>query len=275
MILKGNVDVERLNYETIQKYQSFEKIEEMDQAVRGFLYKHKAELSEGTIAVLTFIWKHSVKVVGVSFAKYEYIAEEVNLSRRTVIRAVNVLEERGIIKKVPTSRMNGKQGVNLLVIQHFEPIDSIINNKSPQDVTLPDTANKTENKQSSLCEKEIKPTNVKETPKSSSHDLDSSYLPESISNEFVEVTKPFLNTVEIYKLWQRVLIVYNKMKLQRSLSDVIDCVVLAFKQTVFAQKLGKIHKTFEGYFYGTLYAKLIVEKRQENKHMFFDFIGEE
>ncbi|WP_338788211.1 helix-turn-helix domain-containing protein [Metabacillus sp. FJAT-53654] len=267
--------MEKLNYETIQKYQSFEKIEEMDQAVRGFLYKYKAELSEGTMAVLTFIWKHSVKVVGVSFAKYEYIAEEVNLSRRTVIRAVNVLEERGIIKKVPTSRMNGKQGVNLLVIQHFESIDSIINNKSPQDVTLPDTANKTENKQSSLCEKEIKPTNVKETPKPSSHEMDSSYLPESISKEFVEATKPFLSTLEIYKLWQRVLIVYNKMKLQRSLSDVIDCVVLAFKQTVFAQKLGKIHKTFEGYFYGTLYAKLIVEKRQENKHMFFDFIGEE
>jgi hypothetical protein len=63
--------VEKLNFETVQRYQSFQTIEEMDQSVRGFLYKHKAELSEGTLSVLGLIWKHSVKVVGVSFAKYD------------------------------------------------------------------------------------------------------------------------------------------------------------------------------------------------------------
>ena len=40
--------MEKLNFETIKHYQSFRTIEEMDQSVRGFLYKHKAELSEGT-----------------------------------------------------------------------------------------------------------------------------------------------------------------------------------------------------------------------------------
>ncbi|MGM0877118.1 MAG: helix-turn-helix domain-containing protein [Bacillota bacterium] len=267
--------MEKLNYETIKKYQSFQTIEEMDQAVRGFLYKHKAELSEGTLSVLSFISKHSVKVVGVSFAKYEYIAENVNLSRRTVIRAVKVLEEKGIIKKVPTSRMNGKQGVNLLVIQAFEPIDSLKNNLSPQDVTQPVTPNKTENKQSSLCEKQLKPTNVKETPKPSLHELDSSYLPDSISQQFIQATKPFFNTFDIYGLWKRVLIAYNKINLQRGLDDVIDCIVHAFKQTVFAKKAGKIKSTFEGYFYRIVYANLIVEKRRETKHLFYDFLSGE
>jgi Fe2+ or Zn2+ uptake regulation protein len=269
--------VEKLNYETIQKYQSFQTIEEMDQSVRGFLYKHKAELSEGTLSVLHFIWKHSVKVIGVSFAKYDYIAEQVDLSRRTVIRAVNMLEEKGLIKKVPTSRMNGKQGVNLLVLQAFESIDSIKNNKSPQDVTRPVTPNKTENKQNSLCEKKIllKPTVVKEASDPSPQHLDISYLPDSISKEFVEVAKPFFNAIDIYKLWKRVLIAYKKLNLERCLDDVIECIVQAFKHTVFAKKVGKIHTTFEGYFYRVVYGNLIVEKRQENRHLLYDFIGGE
>lgn len=60
-----------------------------------------------------------------------------------------MLKELGFIKKVPTARMNGKQGVNIYVIQPFERIESFM---SPQDVTEPVTPNKAENKLSSLCE---------------------------------------------------------------------------------------------------------------------------
>ncbi|MBZ5752400.1 helix-turn-helix domain-containing protein [Metabacillus rhizolycopersici] len=268
--------MEKLNFETVQRYQSFQTIEEMDQSVRGFLYKHKVELSEGTLSVLQHIWKHSVKVVGVSFAKYDYIAEQVKVSRRTVIRAVNSLEERGIIKRIPTARMNGKQGVNIVVIQAFEPIDTLLNNKSPQDVTPTVTPNKTENKQSSLCEKQIKqPINVNDTSESSQQELDSSYLPDSISQEFVQATKPFLHAIDIYKLWNRVLIAYNKIKPQKYLDDLSECIIHAFKQTVFAKKLGKIHTTFEGYFYRIVYANLIIEKRREHKHLLYDFLNGE
>ena len=154
--------MEKLNFEIIQSYQSFSTIAEMDQAVRGFLYKHKSALSEGTMKVLKFIWRHSVKVIGVSFAKYDTIAAEVQISRRTVIRATKQLESLGIIKKIPTARMNGKQGVNLLVIQPFQSIEEVKNNMSLQDVTAPVTPNKTKNKQSSLCEIKNKPTYVRE-----------------------------------------------------------------------------------------------------------------
>ncbi|WP_338471617.1 helix-turn-helix domain-containing protein [Niallia sp. XMNu-256] len=119
--------MEKLNYEIIKQYQSFTSIDEMDLAVRGFLYKFKSSLSEGVIKVLNFLWRYSVKVVGVSFAKYDTIANEISLSRRTVIRAVKLLEELLFLKKIPTARMNGKQGVNLLVIQPFESIDSFYN----------------------------------------------------------------------------------------------------------------------------------------------------
>jgi DNA-binding Lrp family transcriptional regulator len=282
--------MEKLNYEIIQSYQSFKSIEEMDQAVRGFLYKHKASLSEGMIKVLTFIWRHSVKVIGVSFAKYDTIAKGVELSRRTVIRAVNKLESLGMIMKIPTARMNGKQGVNLLVIQPFQTIDNLKNNMSSQNVTATVTPNKTENKQSSLCENKQKPNNVRDQENRDLHhedvalqersesiptqQIDTSFLPESVHKEFIQATKPFLCAVDIYKLWNRVLIVNKKLKLERHLDDVIDTVIAAFKQTVFKKKMNSIRSTFEGYFYSVLYGMLIVEKRRENKHLLYDFIGD-
>jgi len=239
--------------------------------------------------VLKFIWRYSVKVIGVSFAKYGTIAAEVQISCRTVIRAIKQLESLGLIKKIPTVRMNGKQGVNLLVIQRFQPIDEVKNNKSPLDVTVHDTPNKTENKQSSLCEIKTKPTYVRKAENSDhlkleestknkkpdsihDHQLDTSFLPESVHKEFVQAAKPFLNAVEIFKLWKRVLIAYKKMKLEHSLDHVIDKVINTFKQTVFMKKMGKIHFTFEGYFYRVMYEFLIVEKRQELRHKLFEFI---
>jgi hypothetical protein len=230
-------------------------------------------------------------VIGVSFAKYDTIADGVQISRRTVIRATKQLESLGMIKKIPTARMNGKQGVNLLVIQPFQSIDDMKNNVSPLDVTAPVTPNKTENKQSSLCENKTKPTYVRNSENSHylkleestqkeksdlihDHQLDTSFLPESVHKEFVQAAKPFLTAVEIYKLRKRVLIVYNKMKLERCLADVMDKVIDAFKQTVFMKKMGRIHSTFEGYFYRVMYEFLIVEKRNELRHRLFDFIGD-
>lgn len=262
--------MEKLNYDTIQKYQSFATIEEMDKSVRGFLYKHKAELSEGTLAVLHLIWKHSVKVVGVSFAKYDYIAEQAGLSKRTVIRAVKMLEERGIIKKVPTARMNGKQGVNLLIIQAFESIDSIKTSMSPQDVTAPVTPNKTENKQSSLCEKKTKErTNVKNASEPTLHELDASYLPDSIPEEFKQTAQPFFNAADIYNLWNRVLIVYNKFDHGKTIDDFMECIISAFKQAIFAKKMRKIHTTFEGYFYRIIHENFTLKLRRERKGNLF------
>ena len=228
--------MQRLNYDTIKHYQSFTSIQEMDQAVRGFLYKFKSTLSDGATKVLHFLWKYSVKVVGVSFAKYDTIADGVGVSRRTVIRAVKVLEELSFLKKIPTSRMNGKQGVNLLVIQPFESIDSLLQPVSPQDVTAPVTPNKTEKKQSSLCEIKQRRIDVKESPgqtnysqpakesnqqteipsqhnflhKTAWHQLDTSFLPEFVHQDFIKAAQPFFPIDVIHNLWSKVHLAYQK-----------------------------------------------------------------
>ncbi|WP_368658653.1 helix-turn-helix domain-containing protein [Metabacillus halosaccharovorans] len=260
--------MQTLNFDTIKQYQSFNSIEDMDKSVRSFLYKHKSELSEATYNVLKSIWTHSVKVIGVSFAKYDYIADQVKISRRTVIRAVNKLEEMGIIKRIPTVRANKKRGVNIIVVQEWTCDIASENNLSPQDVTAHVTPNKTENKQSSLCEKK-KPNNVHET---SPGEIDHTFLPENIDKEFIAASKPFLSVSETFKLWNRVLIAYRKTKLDKPLNLVMDSVISAFKQSVFAKKMNRIKSTFEGYFYSTLYAMLVVEKRKECRSLFYDFL---
>jgi hypothetical protein len=84
--------------------------------------------------------------------------------------------------------------------------------------------------------------------------------------------EPFMNAVDTVKLWNRVLTAYKKTKLEKPLQEVIDGVISAFKQTVFAKKMNKIRSTFEGYFYSVVYAGLVVEKRRECKHLFYDFL---
>jgi DNA-binding Lrp family transcriptional regulator len=262
--------MEVLNWEYIKQHQSFNDLEDLDRAVRAFLYRFKGELSEGTIKVLKCIWRHSVKVIGVSFAKYDYIAENVNLSRRTVIRAVNKLEEYGIIKRVPTVRQNGKRGVNLIVIQ---PIDLPLTEEvmSPQSDTADVTSKETENKQCSLCEKKKIRHNVNEPTLA---ELDPTFTPSNVNKEFVKAASPFFGAYKIYDLYKRVLIAYRKSQISRPLDDLIDRVLEAFKTTVYAFKMGKI-RTFEGYFYRLLEVFFGLEKRRENRHLLYDFLSNE
>ncbi|MGG3683937.1 helix-turn-helix domain-containing protein [Aeribacillus composti] len=272
----------QFSYDLVKKYQSFESVEEMDKNVRAFLYHFKAELSESTVNVLKTIWKHSLKVIGVSFAKYDYIAEIANISRRTVIRAMNQLEEMGIIKRIPTTRPNGKRGINIIVIQKTDlsiPSEKTLNNNmSPQLVTADVTTENKKNQDHSVM-RNTKRTNVHTESQQADNqpkELDATFVPASVSKEFVDTVKPFFNSAKhIYDLFQRVQIAYKKCKFDRPLDELIDIAVESFKTTIFAKKMGKIKKTFEGYFYTVLYSNFVVEKRRENRHLLYDFLNDE
>lgn len=102
--------------------------------------------------------------------------------------------------------------------------------------------------------------------------LDSSFVPGFVEQEFVKTAAPFFNATQIYKLWLRVLIAYRKSQVNRPLAEVIGVVCKAFKETVFLYKQGKIHKSFESYFYRLCETYLAVEKRRENKHLLYNFL---
>ncbi|MED1441905.1 helix-turn-helix domain-containing protein [Aeribacillus composti] len=276
----------QFSYDLVKKYQSFESVEEMDKHVRAFLYHNKSKLSESTVNVLKTLYTHSVKIIGVSFAKYDYIAEKANISRRTVIRAMNKLEEMGIIKRIPTSRPNGKRGVNIIVIQKIDltiPSEDMPNNNmSPQLVTADVTTENKKNQDNSVMKnnnkrKNVQTDNQQETIESiNNKELDATFVPSNVPKSFVDTVKPFFNSAkQIYNLFQRVQIAYEKCKFDRPLDELIDIAVESFKATIFAKKMEKIKKTFEGYFYTVLYSNFVVEKRRENRHLLYDFLNDE
>ena len=151
---------------------------------------------------------------------------------------------------------------------------------SPQDDTRSVTPIKAENKQSSLCENKQKRNDVRPAEKNqpleniSYQSIDETYLPESVHKDFIQAAKPFFHAMVIYHLWNRVLIAYKKSKLEQPLANLVETVIQAFKQTIFMKKIGKIHSTFEGYFYGVVYAGFLAEKRSEFGHSEFNIFRE-
>ena len=271
--------MEKFTYETVKSYQSFASLEEMNEEIRRFLYRYKSTLSNGALKVIQYIAKHSCKVIGVSFSKNQTIASALNLGVRTVTRSIKKFVEFGILKKIHTVRENGKQGVNILVIQPFST------KMTTHDDHVCDHPNKTEKKLDSLCEnkkpfierEENATAHTTTAPSSSSFIekkenpytyIDSTYLPPFVHPEFVKVADPFFSAMEIFQLWKRVTIAYNKIPFDRPLEELIHTVVQSFKTTTFMHKTKKIHTTFAGYFYNTLYANFIVEKRKENYEEF-------
>lgn len=118
--MKSNYEV--LTFENLEKYRSFETISEMDEVIYTYIERLRAdELPESVIEVLRFFGRSSLRITGVSFAKYLTIAEAVGKSRSTVIRAINTLEEYGMIKRIATVKKwkgrSRKKSVNIIVIQ--------------------------------------------------------------------------------------------------------------------------------------------------------------
>ncbi|QST00981.1 hypothetical protein IMZ31_05260 [Pontibacillus sp. ALD_SL1] len=279
-----------MNINHLKNYQTFSSVNELDQHVRGFLRRYKWELSEGNLEILTYIWRHSVKYPGVSFAKVNTIVSTTGRSRSTVIRTINRFENMNLIKRVATIRPNGKRGVNLLL---FQPQEAFL---TPCDDTLPDTAVDTvpieaefaspngstpefhkeaENKQG---EKQPLMTKKIEGRPGARFDVDYTFLPSYIPASFVEVAKPFFTPVEVDRVWGCIYRAYKREQMRQSIEEYIEAITLAFKQVVFLYKQGKIKKEFCGYLYSCVLESLRQEKRKEtiqcSDSVYFDWLNE-
>lgn len=82
-----------------RKHRQFEAVEDMNEAVRQHIYNNKSELTKSAISVLNLLAKYAVKFKGVAFLKFATIMEKTELSRSTVIRAVKLSVDLGIIGK--------------------------------------------------------------------------------------------------------------------------------------------------------------------------------
>ncbi|PEN91518.1 cytosolic protein [Bacillus cereus] len=90
--------------ETYENLVSFQTIEELNEAVRAYKEQFADQLNKNQLAVLHTLHNYSSKFLGVSFRTKKHIAEDLDISRRTVIRACQYLESLGIIKQLEMKR---------------------------------------------------------------------------------------------------------------------------------------------------------------------------
>jgi hypothetical protein len=105
----------------LKEYATFDKQSTMDETIYAYIETLRSkEEPESVIEVLRFFGRSSLRVLGVSFAKYQTIADNIGVSKRTVIRAVKTLGAYGIIDKMPTLKKwagkSKKRSVNVIRI---------------------------------------------------------------------------------------------------------------------------------------------------------------
>ncbi|HEQ3529133.1 TPA: helix-turn-helix domain-containing protein [Bacillus cereus] len=104
--------------ETYENLVSFQNLKELNDNVRAYKDQFADQLNKNQLAVLNHLHNHSCKYFGVSFKSKKKIAEDLEISRRTVIRACQHLESLGIIKQLEMKRKSDmRQTSNIIVIQ--------------------------------------------------------------------------------------------------------------------------------------------------------------
>ncbi|MGY4793932.1 helix-turn-helix domain-containing protein [Lysinibacillus fusiformis] len=124
-------------FEYLSQYETFNSVQEMDQHVEQHIQQHYYDLTESEHAIVYKLASHALNYPGACHLKASTIADSLEISTKTVYRAISKLESLGIIKKQTTTKEKGGRGANIYIIlpnqseiceshfEHFEvaPLD--------------------------------------------------------------------------------------------------------------------------------------------------------
>lgn len=106
-------------FQYLKLYQSFQSVEQMDEHVEKHLKFQ--ELTKSEQRILRAISQHALATPGAAHLKAKTIAEKLQITTKTVYRAVKKLQEIGVLEKIAQTKMNGIKGANIYVICPFVP----------------------------------------------------------------------------------------------------------------------------------------------------------
>ncbi|MBU9724149.1 MULTISPECIES: helix-turn-helix domain-containing protein [Bacillaceae] len=216
-------------YDDYIHYQSFDDIEQLNEAVRLSCYYYADQLGKSPVVVLKLLSRFSCVIPGVSWMKVSTIAKHIDKSEKTVRRALKTLDDLGIIKRIPTVRKQGGRGYDICIIQDVQSLMSSRTNRG----SLTESKVEKGEKQIETLTSNNQRTYVRE-PKL--NELDASFIPNSYCpEEFVTVAKPFMNAKTISDLWKRVEIASHNCKIT-DVNVIIPQIIKQFKGTVFIMK---------------------------------------
>lgn len=230
-------------YEDYRQYESFRTMDDLNESVRLHIDNKRDYLNDRSIEVLFHLSKYSCVVKGVSWLKRATIAGHLGVSEKTITRSMKRLEENGIIQRVSTIRKRGGRGYDIVIIR---PVSDQVSRRVPSQSPRHDKP--------SLELEQVETTNNHNdyVAEPSLNELDASYTPSNIPEDFVKAAAPFFRAKEITALWKRVSIAYNKNAVDAPLYELTGEVINVFKTSVFAYKNGSIRKSFFAYFYKSM-----------------------
>ncbi|WP_374967285.1 helix-turn-helix domain-containing protein [Lysinibacillus sp. RS5] len=103
-------------FEYLATYKTFETVADMDKSVEDHMAAHYYDLTESERAIVFKLASHSLEHPGVCHLKASTIATALEISTKTVYRAISKLESLGIVKKETTVRSKGGQGASIYII---------------------------------------------------------------------------------------------------------------------------------------------------------------
>ncbi|MGA3676143.1 helix-turn-helix domain-containing protein [Lysinibacillus agricola] len=103
-------------FEYLATYKTFETVADMDKSVEDHMAAHYYDLTESERAIVFKLASHSLEHPGVCHLKASTIAAALEISTKTVYRAISKLESLGIVKKETTVRSKGGQGASIYII---------------------------------------------------------------------------------------------------------------------------------------------------------------
>ncbi|KMY31720.1 hypothetical protein ACZ11_05825 [Lysinibacillus xylanilyticus] len=107
-------------FEYLAQYTTFESIADMDQHVEEHIQQHFYDLTESERAIVFKLASHSLEYPGACHLKAVTIAAALEISTKTVYRAISKLESLGIIKKQTTTKEKGGRGANIYIILPYQ-----------------------------------------------------------------------------------------------------------------------------------------------------------
>ena len=238
--------------ETYNNLATFDDITQLNDAVRKHKESHADNLNNNQIQVLDLLHRYSAKYKGVSFLTKNNIANQLDISRRTVIRACQKLESLGIIKQHEMKRKSDMQQTsNAIVIQNIDVIEDFIKKNESHDNT-DDTQAYPKNDEN--CHSKKTTTFLKQNLNNRKEDkntstFDHTFVSSNVPKQLVDAISPFFNRAsDVYAIYKRLKLATREHPV--SLHDDIDAYVSVFKQTVYRLKKGLVRGEYLGYLYG-------------------------
>ncbi len=103
-------------FEYLAQYTTFDSVADMDKSVEDHMAVYYYDLTESERAIVFKLASHSLEYPGVCHLKASTIAASLEISTKTVYRAISKLESLGIIKKETTVKSKGGQGASIYII---------------------------------------------------------------------------------------------------------------------------------------------------------------